>query len=146
MWNKYICSNSQTTCMLGVLILSVKLCKNDGHYSKKEELEILSSISYEKRDEKLLKEILNDSGKDRKPIEYDAKVIKEKMGENIELLEFIIATLYKLAISDQIFSESEAHDISKISKIFGLKQSIFTKLLNKLPLINKSYDRFNKNF
>ena len=40
------------------------------------------------------------------------------MGENKELLEFIIATLYKLAKSDNIFSEQEEKDIQKIALIF----------------------------
>ena len=59
MWNKYLCVNKQTACMLGVLILSAKLCKNDGHYSKKEEQEILSAMPHETKDEKLLIQILD---------------------------------------------------------------------------------------
>ena len=145
MWNKYLCANKQTACMLGVLILSAKLCKNDGHYSKKEEQEILSAMPHEIKDEKLLIQILDDAGNDAQPIEYDAKVIKDKMGENKELLEFIIATLYKLAKSDNIFSEQEEKDIQKIALIFGIKQTLFEKFVNRFPILKSTYAGFNKN-
>jgi CMP-2-keto-3-deoxyoctulosonic acid synthetase len=77
--------------------------------------------------------------------QYDAKIIKDKMGENKELLEFIIATLYKLAASDHIFSEQENKDIQKIALIFGLKQTLFKKFVNRFPILKSTYAGFNKN-
>ena len=36
MWEKYRHESKQTICIIGVLILSVKLCKADGHFSAQE--------------------------------------------------------------------------------------------------------------
>ena len=44
MWDKYKHESKQTICIIGVLILSVKLCKADGHFSEREEFEILKLI------------------------------------------------------------------------------------------------------
>ena len=41
MWEKYRHESQQTICIIGVLTLSVKLCKADGHFSEQEETEIL---------------------------------------------------------------------------------------------------------
>ena len=102
-------------------------------------------MPHEAKDEKLLIQLLYDAGTDARPIEYDAKVIKDKMGEIKELLEFIIATLYKLAKSDNIFSEQEEKDIQKIALIFGIKQTLFEKFVNRFPILRSTYAGFNKN-
>ena len=47
MWEKYRHESKQTICIMGVLILSVKLCKADGHFSAQEETEILKIIPHE---------------------------------------------------------------------------------------------------
>ena len=47
MWEKYRHESQQTICIIGVLTLSVKLCKADGHFSAQEETEILKIIPHE---------------------------------------------------------------------------------------------------
>ena len=37
MWDKYRHETKQTICVIGVLILSAKLCRADGHFSEREE-------------------------------------------------------------------------------------------------------------
>jgi hypothetical protein len=37
LWDKYRNESKQTICIIGVLILSAKLCKADGHFSIDEE-------------------------------------------------------------------------------------------------------------
>ena len=44
LWEKYRNESKQTVCIIGVLILSAKLCKADGHFSIEEEEEILKII------------------------------------------------------------------------------------------------------
>ena len=39
-WDKYRKESQQTICIVGVLILADKLCKNDGHFNIHEEEEI----------------------------------------------------------------------------------------------------------
>ena len=41
MWEKYRHESKQTICVIGVLILTAKLCKADGHFNVYEEEEIL---------------------------------------------------------------------------------------------------------
>ena len=44
---KYRNESKQTVCIIGVLILSAKLCKADGHFSIEEEEEILKIIPHD---------------------------------------------------------------------------------------------------
>ena len=54
MWDKYRHESKQTICIIGVLILSAKLCKADGHFSAKEEEEILKIVPHESHQKKVL--------------------------------------------------------------------------------------------
>ena len=53
----------QTICIIGVLILSAKLCKADGHFSAKEEEEILKIVPHESHQKKVLIRILEEAYK-----------------------------------------------------------------------------------
>ena len=54
MWDKYRHESKQTICVIGVLILSAKLCRADGHFSEKEEEEILKIVPHETQQKKIL--------------------------------------------------------------------------------------------
>ena len=45
-WDKYRKADKQTIVIIGVLILSAKLCKADGNFSKIEEEEILKIVPH----------------------------------------------------------------------------------------------------
>ena len=51
MWIKYRNESNQTVCIIGVLILSTKLCKADGHFSISEKEEILGINTFIKNQE-----------------------------------------------------------------------------------------------
>ena len=53
-WDKYRKESQQTICIIGVLILAAKLCKNDGHFNVHEEEEILKIIPHNPRQKKIL--------------------------------------------------------------------------------------------
>ena len=126
MWDKYRHETKQTVCVIGVLILSAKLCRADGHFSEREEEEILKIIPHESHQKRILIRILEEAYNDPNPIEHDAKNLKSLLeGEHPEFLEFIIAALYKLAHSDQVYSEKEDEDIRSVANIFGITKSFF---------------------
>ena len=128
MWDRYRHESKQTICIIGVLILSAKLCKADGHFTEKEEDEILKIIPHESHQRKILKRILEEAYNDTNPIEVDAKNLKSLLkDEHPEFLEFIIATLYKLAHSDHVYSEKEDEDIRSVAKVFGISKGLFDK-------------------
>ena len=54
MWDKYRHESKQTICIIGVLILSAKLCRADGHFSEREEEEILKIVPHETQQKKVL--------------------------------------------------------------------------------------------
>ena len=133
MWDKYRHETKQTICIIGVLTLSVKLCKADGHFTEREEHDILNIIPHEAQQKNLLKRIIAEANEDVNPIEHDARNLKSLLkNEHPEFLEFIIAVLYKLAHSDNIYSQSEDDDIREVAKIFGIKKSFSEKLLEFL--------------
>ena len=57
LWEKYHYETKQTICVIGVLILATKLCQADGHFSEREENEILSIIPHEPGQRNTLKKI-----------------------------------------------------------------------------------------
>lgn len=126
LWQKYHYESKETICVIGVLILAAKLCRADGHFSEKEEKEILKIIPHETHQKKILIRILEEAYNDTNPIEYDAKNLKALLeNEHPEFLEFIVAALYKLAHSDHIYSEEEDEDIRSVANIFGIKKGFF---------------------
>ena len=105
MWDEYRNETDQTITVVGVLILSAKLCVADGHFSIREEEEILKIIPHEPRQRPLLKKILEKASKDPKPIEYHALQLKRLVGiRHPDFLEFVVAVLYRLALVDLIMS------------------------------------------
>tara|TARA_B100000767_G_C19629549_1_gene477640 strand:+ start:180 stop:656 length:477 start_codon:yes stop_codon:yes gene_type:complete len=125
LWEKYHYESKQTICVIGVLILTTKLCQADGHFSEREESEILSIIPHESAHRHTLKKIINEASNDKNPIEYHALNLKKLLrDEQPDFLEFIVAVLYRLAHSDNLYSQSEDDDIREVSKIFGIKRDL----------------------
>ena len=136
MWDKYRHESKQTICIIGVLILSAKLCRADGHFSEKEEEEILKIVPHEAQQKRILIRILEEAYNDPNPIEHDAKNLKALLeDEHPEFLEFIIAALYKLAHTDHIYSEAEDDDIRSVANIFGITKGFLIKLKKLLKTI-----------
>ena len=148
MWDKYRHESKQTICIIGVLILSAKLCRADGHFSEKEEEEILKIIPHETQQKRILTRILEEAYNDPNPIEHDAKNLKALLeDEHPEFLEFIIAALYKLAHTDHIYSEAEDEDIRSVANIFGITKGFFDQTMEdaqKLLELNLSLRDRNK--
>ncbi len=139
MLDKYRHESKQTLCIIGVLVLSAKLCKADGHFSEQEEEEILKIIPHEPQQKRILLKILDEAAKDPKPIVDDASRIKKLIGEeHSDFLEFILAVLVRLAKSDHVYSEEEERDIRKIAKVFDIKKTLYERMLIKIRLFFQS--------
>jgi len=146
MWEQYRNESDQTITIIGVLILSAKLCVADGHFSIREEKEILKIIPHEPRQKKILIEILEKGSKDTKPIEYHALELKRILGiRHPEFLEFVVAVLYRLAMVDHIVSEEEERDIRKVANVFNIQKTFtdktvgfFDKRLSKINIFVKN--------
>ena len=151
MWDKYRHETKQTICIIGVLTLSVKLCKADGHFTEREEHDILYIIPHESQQKNVLRKIIAEANEDVNPIEHDARNLKSLLkNEHPEFLEFIIAVLYKLAHSDNVYSQSEDDDIREVARIFDVQKSIsekilefFVKTFNKIKLSISKKEKAN---
>ena len=152
LWEKYHYESKQTICVIGVLILATKLCQADGHFSDREESEILSIVPHESGQRHTLKKIILEASKDTNPIAHHALNLKKLLkDEQPDFLEFIVAVLYRLAHSDNLYSQSEDDDIREVSKIFGIKRDLsdnckdlFSDLFLKVAnLIKKKTENIN---
>lgn len=152
LWEKYHYESKQTICVIGVLILATKLCQADGHFSDREESEILSIVPHESGQRHTLKKIILEASKDTNPIAHHALNLKKLLkDEQPDFLEFIVAVLYRLAHSDNLYSQSEDDDIREVSKIFGIKRDLsdnckdlFSDLFLKVTnLIKKKTENIN---
>ena len=139
MWDKYRHESKQTICIIGVLILAAKLCKTDGHFSIREEEEILKIIPHEPQQKRILLRILEEAAEDPNPIKHDAIRIKALIGEeHTDFLEFILAVLVRLAKSDHVYSEEEEANIREIAKVFNIKKTLYEITLIKPKLFFQS--------
>ncbi len=141
MWEENRKESDQTITVIGVLILSAKLCIADGHFSIREEEEILKIVPHEPRQKSLLLKILERASKDPHPIEYHALQLKRLIGiRHPDFLEFVVAVLYRIALVDLIVSKEEETDIRKVVTVFGIKTTSADKVLGffdrKLTKIN----------
>jgi uncharacterized tellurite resistance protein B-like protein len=130
LWEKYRNESKQTICIIGVLILSAKLCKADGHFSIDEEEEILKIIPHDPQQKRILMRILEEGANDLNPISFHANKIKILIGDDQpDFLEFIVAVLYRLAHSDHVYHVDEDQAIRDVAKIFGITKTSwqFTK-------------------
>ena len=124
LWDKYRNDSKQTICIIGVLILSAKLCKADGHFSIDEEEEILKIIPHDPPQKRILLKILEEGANDLNSITFHAKKIKILIGDDQQdFLEFIVAVLFRLAHSDHIYHVDEDTAIRDVAKIFGINKS-----------------------
>ena len=130
-WEKYKAESYQTRCIIGILVLSAKLCKADGHFSQHEKDEILKILPHEKNQKRIIENILDEGAMDKNDISFHAEVIKKKLGDNKDFLEFILAVLYKLGHSDHVYSEEEDIEIRKVAHVFGTRESLLSKTLKK---------------
>ena len=138
-WEKYKSESHQTLCIIGILILSAKLCKADGHFSQHEKDEILKILPHDKNQKKTIENILEEGAVDKNDISFHAKVIYKKLSHNKEFLEFILAVLYRLGHSDHVYSEEEDVEIRKVAKEFHIEESIFSKLISKINIFKKEF-------
>ena len=155
MWEQYRKESDQTITIVGVLILSAKLCVADGRFSDREEEEILKIIPHEPRQKKILKDILEKASKDTNPIEYHALELKRLIGiRHPDFLEFVVAVLYRLAKVDHILSEEEERDIRKVAEVFQIKKAsgfkirsfVDSKLTKINVFIKKKVEELNAKF
>ena len=139
LWDKYRNETDQTITVIGVLILSAKLCVADGHFSIREEEEILKIVPHEPRQKPILLKILDEAGKDSNTIEHHALQLKRFLGfRHPDFLEFVVAVLYRLAKVDHIVSKEEERDIRKVAKIFNIEKTLPEKIL---VILKKKFKR-----
>lgn len=143
-WEMHRGESDQTICMVGIIVISVKLCLADGHFSALEKDEILKVLPCQSDSEKrsVLK-IMELAEEDKEDVIYHAERVKKYVrNQEKDLLEFIIAVLYKLAHSDHVYDEREDVLIRKVAQIFQLEESFFSKILDIKP---KTYAQLRKN-
>jgi len=144
-WDKYRNETDQTITVIGVLILSAKLCVADGHFSIREEEEILKIVPHEPRQKTILLKILDEAGKDSNPIEHHALQLKRFLGfRHPDFLEFVVAVLYRLAKVDHIVSKEEERDIRKVAEIFEIKKTFSDKFFKFLDNILTKINNYTK--
>ena len=145
LWDKYRNETDQTITVIGVLILSAKLCVADGHFSIREEEEILKIVPHEPRQKPILLKILDEAGKDSNTIEHHALQLKRFLGfRHPDFLEFVVAVLYRLAKVDHIVSKEEERDIRKVAEIFDIKKTFSDKFFKFLDNILTKINNYTK--
>ena len=94
-WEKYKSESYQTLCIIGILVLSAKLCKADGHFSQHEKDEILKILPHEKNQKRIIENILDEGAVDKNDISFHAQVdvsmtelVRYSLASHHEYLDF----------------------------------------------------------
>lgn len=119
-WEKYKTSDESVICIVAVVSLCVSLCKVDGEMSEYEKQEIINLIPHDKDDEELLIHLIEEFNKNEEDYVFHAQNIKKYLNDKKLVLQFILATLYKLAMSDRVMDPEEKKMISKTYEIFDV--------------------------
>lgn len=145
LWHKYRKSDKQTIVIVGVLILSAKLCKADGEFTEIEKEEILKIVPHEKIQHSTLLEILHEGEIDQTSIQEHARRLRKLVGDtNKKFLEFVVAVLYRLAIVDHVMSEEEIRDIQIVALEFGVIKIPLSTQIKEIALKFKGKLRIDK--
>ena len=145
LWHKYRKSDKQTIVIVGVLILSAKLCKADGEFTEIEKEEILKIVPHEKFQHSTLLEILHEGEIDQTSIQEHARRLRKLVGDtNKKFLEFVVAVLYRLAIVDHVMSEEEIRDIQIVALEFGIIKIPLSTQIKEIALKFKGKLRIDK--
>ena len=122
-WDKYRKESKHTIVILGVIILSVKLCKADGVFTEIERQEILDIIPHDLEERYLLLKLIKEAESDKGSMIEDANKIKELLGKsNKSFFEFIIAVLVRLAKVDKMVYQ-EIKFIEQVAEEFELNKN-----------------------
>jgi uncharacterized tellurite resistance protein B-like protein len=119
-WEKYKTSDESVICIVAVVSLCVSLCKVDGDMTDYEKQEIINLIPHDKDDEELLVHLIEEFNKNEEDYVFHAQNIKKYLDGKKLVLQFILATLYKLAMSDRVMDPEEKKMISKTYEIFDV--------------------------
>ena len=119
-WEKYKTSDESVICIVGVISLCVSLCKVSGNMTEYEKQEIINLIPHDKEDEELLIHLIEEFNKNEEDYIFHAQNIKKYLNDKKLVLQFILATLYKLALSDRVIDPEEKNMISKTYEIFDV--------------------------
>jgi DnaJ like chaperone protein len=105
-----------------IIRLSAKLAKADGHVSPDEIKKFKEYFDIEGAEIDDAGKIFNQSVKSSERVEDIAKEIYSCLGNNRELLEYIIIGLLQIASADGVFHHSEIEFIGKVSNAFGFTE------------------------
>ena len=119
-WEKYKTSDESVICIVAVISLCVSLCKVNGNMTEYEKQEIINLSPHDKEDEELLIHLIEEFNKNEEDYIFHAQNIKKYLNDKKLVLQFILATLYKLALSDRVIDPEEKNMISKTYEIFDV--------------------------
>lgn len=117
-WDRYKSSEEPVICMVGVIALCVSLCKADGDFTDDEYQEILNIIPHDENENEYIVKLIQEIDKNDLDSEFHAFNIKKYLSNQPRFLDFILATMYKLALADHVLDEEEVKVINKTKEIF----------------------------
>lgn len=105
-----------------ILKLSAKIAKADGHVSPEEIKVFKEYFDFEKYGIKDAGEIFDQSANNSERVEDISKAIYSSVGNNRELLEYIVIGLLQIAGADGVFHYNEIKLLNEIIEIFGFSE------------------------
>ena len=117
-WDKYKTSEESIICMVGVIALCVSLSKADGDFTDEEHIEILKIVPHTEDERPYVLDLINQIDENNLDFEFHAKNIKKYLSPQSNFLQFILATMYKLALADHIVDQDELIMINRTKEIF----------------------------
>lgn len=126
---------AQIQLVMGMIALAGKLAKIDGHVSKEEVAvvsEVIKEMEVDEEDEQFLKDVFREAKQSPHDYREVAEDIRRLLGEQSEFAAQIVGFLLHIAIADGVFSDSEKMFIEEVSRIFGLPQDQYRRMVDEI--------------
>ncbi|PHZ85578.1 TerB family tellurite resistance protein [Paremcibacter congregatus] len=118
----------QVTFTIGVIVLSAKMAKADGHVSREEIDAFKQAFKVPEGEMKNVARVFNMAKKDATGFEPYAGQLAKLFHDKPAMLEELLSILFYIAKADQVVHPAELDFLEKVSAIFGFSAAEFDRI------------------
>lgn len=121
-------ATEQVTFTIGVIVLSAKMAKADGHVSREEIDAFKQAFQVPEGEMKNVSRVFNMARKEATGFEPYAQQLAKLFHDKPAMLEELLCILFHIARADNVIHPAELDFLKKVSGIFGFSASEFDRI------------------
>ncbi|MCF8474315.1 MAG: TerB family tellurite resistance protein [Emcibacter sp.] len=121
-------ATDQVTFTIGVIVLSAKMAKVDGHVSREEVEAFKQAFRVPEGEMKNVAHVFNLARQDATGFEPYARQLAKLFHDKPAMLEELLCILFHIARADNVVHPAELNFLEKVASIFGFSTSEFDRI------------------